>query len=267
MKIKSAIGFSTGCMILMMVCGSAVAQDNNADGNDNVLSQVTSRPSWLNDWTGGVDVGIDGSSGNTDTVNLHIGLNAKHTTDTMETSGSLLFLYAQQSADETQNRFEAKLRNDWLFGADSPWRFFVEGTYEIDEFQDWDSRLSGYAGVGYEFIDNDKTFLLGMIGGGASKAFGAPNGEDDVRPELMLGLDFSHKLTERQKLTAGTQLYPNLDDTGEYRWNTQAAWEILVDPEVNLNLKLGVENRYDSLASGDTKKNDFYYFATLGWTF
>lgn len=221
-------------------------------------------PSWLEGWEGNVEVGLNGSSGNTDRVNFRAAIGGKRSTESIETSASLMYLYAQESSDDTENRFRATARNDWLMGEDSPWRYFIEGEFETDEFQDWDSRLSGFGGIGYEFIDNDDTFFLGRIGAGASRQFGSD--DEDVKPELVIGLDFEHQLTERQKLTASTDLFPDLDETGEFRWNSQAAWQVLVDPETNMSLKIGIENRYDS-NPGDAKENDIYYFLALVWAF
>jgi hypothetical protein len=49
--------------------------------------------------------------------------------------------------------------------------------------------------------------------------------------------------------------------------NAKAGWEIVVDPEVNMTLKLGVEDRYNDNPGPDRKKNDIEYFALLAWSF
>jgi hypothetical protein len=45
--------------------------------------------------------------------------------------------------------------------------------------------------------------------------------------------------------------------------NVQAGYEVIVDPESNFSLKLGLEDRYNSNPGGDRKKNDLLYFASL----
>lgn len=254
----------------LCLAGTCLAQDADppadAEAEEPVAEEmaVPEEMGFFDGWEGNFAVGLNGSSGNTDRINLRASFDAKRATEEIETSVLALFQYAQEDSDNTENRFLIGARNDWLF-AESPWRFFIEGAYEIDEFQDWDSRLSGFAGFGYEFINNDDTLLIGRVGAGGSQDYG---GEDeDFRPEALLALEVEHQLTERQKIRAWTRFFPDLDDTGEYRWNTLAQWEILVDPEVNMNLNIGVENRYDSQPGGDADKNDFYYFITLGWSF
>jgi len=91
--------------------------------------------------------------------------------------------------------------------------------------------------------------------------------KEEFVPELDLGLDFSHKLTERQNIFASIDYYPSLSDFPQYRALGKAGWEIVVDPEVNMYLKIGVSDRYISNPGTGFKKNDLEYFLTLGWEF
>lgn len=220
--------------------------------------------SWTEGWTGSVALGLNGSSGNTETLSFRGEVTATRETPKYVTSGGLLYAYATRDGDETENRFDANARNDWKF-TDSPWRFFALGQFTADEFQDWDYRVSAFAGPGYVFIEDDKTFLLGRAGLGASKEFGGA--DEDVTPDGLLGLDFKHQLTERQSIFATAEFYPSLDDLKQYRAMAKAGWEVLVDPEVNLSLKLGVEDRYDSDPGEGFNRNDISYFALLSWSF
>lgn len=221
--------------------------------------------SFWDGWTGGFELGLNGSSGNTERLSFRAGANAGRTTDELDTKASVTYSYAKDEADVTDNMFVGNLRNDWLFPDESRWRIFADGTFEFDEFQEWDMRLSGSGGVGYELIDTEKTFLLGRIGIGLTREVGGS--ENAVVPEAVLGVDFEHQLTERQKITASADYHPELSDIGPYRVHSQAAWEILVDPEVNMSLKIGVDDRYDSSPGSGFNRNDLDYFAMLVWSF
>lgn len=218
---------------------------------------------WLSGWTGSIDLGINGSDGNSDTLSIRAGLGAARETESILTKGSLTYAYAEDGGVRSKNRFEAKLINDWKLG-DSPWSIFAQGAYEYDEFQAWDHRLSGFAGVGYAFIRNDRTLLRGRLGAGGAYTW---NGSGEFVPEGLIGFDFTHKLTDRQSIYANGDFYPNLEDGGEFRFVFRAGWEVLVDPSANLTLKVGIEDRYDSLAAAGTKKNDIDYFALLSLAF
>jgi putative salt-induced outer membrane protein YdiY len=220
--------------------------------------------SFLRGWGWDAEIGMNGSDGNTDQFNLRAGLNGTRETERLSTTLRFNYNYATTDGTKNEERFLSKLRNDWKF-IDSPWRVFAEGEVEIDDFQDWNWRWSAFGGVGYAFIDNDRTLLLGRVGIGFNQFVGGEN--DDVSPEALLGLQFNHKFTDRQSFESEATFYPNLDDTGEYRVVARAAYSILVDPELNMSLKLGVENRYNSDPGGVAKKNDLDYFLALVWSF
>ncbi|MBX3363523.1 MAG: DUF481 domain-containing protein [Phycisphaeraceae bacterium] len=219
---------------------------------------------WLSGWKGGVSLGLNGSEGNTDRLSLRAGVNGQRVVERYDTRFGLTYVYSAEDGSKTEHRFRGDLRNDWLF-QDSPWRIFAQGAVDIDEFQNWDWRLQGFGGVGYAFIREERTELIGRAGLGASRAFGGD--DNDVRFEAILGVDFARQITDRQKFTFTGEVYPSLSDGGEFRALLRAGYEILVDPESGLSLKLGVEDRYDSDPGGDTKKNDLDYFVLLVWSF
>jgi putative salt-induced outer membrane protein YdiY len=221
--------------------------------------------SFFEGWTGGVELGLNGSSGNTERMNVRAGLTAERKTEETETTFGFVYSYATDDGDESENRAQVDLRNDWLLGKDSPWRIYALGRIEYDTFQDWDWRTSAFVGVGYQFIKTEKTSLIGRVGIGASKEFG---GDDNrITPELNFGADFEHKFTDTQKMFASLDYYPSLLNFSDYRLVGKAGYEILLDAESGLSLKLGVEDRYDSSPGEDSNRNDIDYFALMVFKF
>ena len=219
---------------------------------------------WHEGWDGEAELGVFGSDGNTERFNLRAGFLLTKETQHWDTRWSNVFSYAEDASEETENRFTSRIRGDYKFD-ESKWRAFAQGSFEFDEFQNWDSRLQGFAGPGYLFIDNEKTYLLGRVGAGLTKEFGSS--QNEFVPEALLGVDFNYKITERQDFESTFELYPSLADGGEFRFLGQASYNLLVDPEVNMTLRIGVEDRYDSDPGEDFKKNDVDYFAVLVWAF
>jgi putative salt-induced outer membrane protein YdiY len=215
-------------------------------------------------WKRTADLGLNGSEGNSENASLRAGIGAERKASDMETKAGINYQYATSDGTKTKSRGEAFARNDWLF-ADSPWGFFAQGKVEYDEFQAWDWRVSFAVGPSYTFIKNDMTLVRGRVGLGGSQTFG--DDDEEFRFEAMAGLDFEHKLTERQKITGMIEYYPNLSDFPDYRLVGQLGYELLVDPESNMFLKIGLADRYDSDPGDGRKKNDFEYFATLSWVF
>lgn len=229
-----------------------------------VADQPLAEPSFWSSWTGSVELGLNGSSGNTERFNVRGGASAKRSTERMETTLSASFSYATENSDETENRLRGEARNDWLL-PDSRWRVFVLGSAEYDEFQDWDLRLSAFGGAGYELVTTERTFVLGRLGVGLTREIGGT--ENAIMPEGLLGLDVEHQLTERQRVFGSAEFLPKLDDVGPYRFLGRAGWEILIDPESNLSLKVGLEDRYDSSPGEGFRRNDVDYFVVLVWSF
>ena len=214
-------------------------------------------------WSGGCELGFNGSEGNSETLNFRFGFNAKRKTDANILDMDLDYHKKTADRQETANRMLLDSRYEWLSGS-SPWTSFVHHTTEFDEFKAYDVRVTLDTGVGYQFIDNDATTLTGRFGSGVSHEIGGP--EKSVVPELTWGLEFEHQLTERQKLRASTDFVPDVTDFGDFRLTTKLDWEVLLDEDWNLSLKTGILDRYDSTPNG-AKANDLDYSITLLWGF
>ncbi len=215
--------------------------------------------SFWSGWKSTAEAGVNGAEGNSTSLSARAAINTKRETSKMVTTASASYVYGSQNSDKNLEHGELNVRNDWKL--EGPWRLYATGKGEYDSFQDWDIRVSAFGGVGYEFIKSEKTTLLGRVGAGASKEFGSS--KQRIEPELNLGVDWARIIDDRQKLFATVDLYPSLHKTSDYRLNVQAGYEVVVDPESNFSLKLGIEDRYNSNPGGDRKKNDLLYFATL----
>lgn len=218
------------------------------------------RPGFFQGWSGSIDLGLTGSSGNTERLSLRGGVNGKRNDTFIETSFDARYIYATEEGNNTENKARIDARNDWLPQGESRWRPFVLGFLEYDEFQDWDVRWGVFGGIGYEAIRTEDTLLNLRAGAGISQEVGGEN--EDITPEGLLGLDFAHRIDDRSRVTANFDFFPALDEFGPYRFVAKAAYELLLDPKSKISLKMGIEDRYDSTPEG-RKRNDFDYFILL----
>jgi putative salt-induced outer membrane protein YdiY len=214
-------------------------------------------------WCGGLEAGGNGTNGNSETLKLRVGTLLKYESDSSFFKLDLLYAYANANSRETENRGSAESRREWLF-ANSPWSVFVSGSLWYDAFTAYDLRIAAHAGVGYQFVKTESLLLKGRLGAGAAREIRGP--ENRWTPEGLLGLDWEWKLSQRQRFTSASEVFPDLQELGQYRAQVKVAYEILVDPRWNLTLKLGVLDRYDSTPEGK-KRNDLEYFAVLLWRF
>lgn len=215
-------------------------------------------------WSGSFDMGLNGSSGNTEIFNFRFNLAATRETDRTKLTLKSNYIRLQSEGEETGNRLFFEGRNEWKFG-DSPWSIYAHQTTEYDEFRNWRTRIGMDGGLGYNLIKNDLTTLTARFGPSVSHEFRGPT--TDWVPELAFGLQAEHKISELQKLQFQIDYFPSVEDFSNYRMNTQASWEIVLDKVNNLSLKLSAISRYDSTPDDGQGPDDLDYAATLLWAF
>lgn len=235
-----------------------------ADADPEQAAEATQSLAWNEGWDYTFSAGITGASGNNENFAGRVTLGGERLTEAMETRVNASYLYATSDGQRSASRGELGINNDWLL--EGPWRYFAQAKYEYDEFQAYQHRLSGALGVGYEFINNDKTTLIGRAGVGGSYEFGK-NADEKFIPEGLLGLDWTHQLSANTKLAASTTYYPSFDDLGEFRWNNSAGIEVLLDAETGMTMNAGIEHRHDSTPGMNIKPNDVNYYMGVGWKF
>lgn len=218
----------------------------------------------ISNWSGSVELGLGGTQGNTDTFNIRAGGKLKHVIEDWQTVDmSVIHIDKNQNGQKiAQNTlFEGRIENQYK---PTHWTTYAHGLLEQDAFKAFDWRLAMDAGVGFQWIDNDRTTFVTRFGGGTSREFGGP---DDVwKPELVFGAELSHQLTERQKFNIKSEYFPNVADFSDFRLNSSADWEMLLAKEWDLSLKIGVIDRYDS-TPGNQRPNDLTYSTLMLYGF
>lgn len=215
---------------------------------------------WLQGWKRLVEVGVNGSEGNTRNMHVHTGTQLKYENDYKRWNIEAAYNSTEDSGETSRSDFFAKFSRDYLTPGDSRF-YFTEGRYDWDEFEDWDYRISLGGGLGEQLVKKDNWRVLGRLGLGFSKEFG---GEDaEWVPEGVIGIESDWKIAERNMLVFKNTLYPSFRDVGEFRNTSELSWIIGLDDLNGIDLKLGLLNEFDSNASGDSRNNDFKYNLSL----
>jgi putative salt-induced outer membrane protein YdiY len=212
-------------------------------------------------WNGSLELGINGSEGNSQTLSFQGGAELERKSERRVIGVDLSYAKTSTDSVETQHYGQLAVENERLFG-DSPWTLFTNTDLFYDEFKAFDVRLVLNASVGYRFFQTDVGTLKGRFGSGVSHEVGGP--DDSWTPEAVLGLDFEHQLTKRQKFKIKADYFPDWSSFEDYRVVVDAGWELLLDEEANLSLKLAAIDRYDSTPNG-LKPNDLNYSLLLLW--
>lgn len=219
-------------------------------------------PFWKS-WDGSVELGLNGTEGNTETFNLRTG--AKVRRESEQTIQKIELLYLDKSNQGVRTALSALLdgRQEWKL-RDERYTYFVHGLMEYDEFKAFDVRLSADTGLSRKLISTDAQRLSGRLGASASREVGGP--DDEWIPELLIGTEYDYKIDDRQKITFEATYYPDITDFENFRLNSKASWEMVINPDWGLSLKLSAIDRYDSTPSG-AAPNDLDYSFLLLWNF
>ncbi len=215
------------------------------------------------DWQGAFEAGFAASRGNSETLDLRLGLGAKKETDRNRWAADAAYYFSSDQGDTSKNEFTAGLLHDWLI-PDSRWFYFAQGRYEFDELEAWEQRISGTAGVGYQWIDTDKLNVRFRAGAGGNYEFGDV---DAFTPEAQLGGELAWQINDTQSLEASTDYLPDLGDFPEARIRSAVGWKIKLDQFTGLSLKMGLENEYETQTQGDAEHNDLKVFSSLVYEF
>jgi len=184
---------------------------------------------------------------------------AKRESESDRTTVTAEYYFKTSNSENTDNSLLVVGLQEFLF-KDSKWEAFVQGTYQYDEFQSWEQRAGLYVGPGYRLLEGEPLALKIRAGVGASYEFA----DSEWTPELLFGNELVWKIDDRSRLVQGLDLYPDLEELGEFRLIVRVDYEIALSPSGDLKGTAGVRNEYDSFIqpSGDSS-NDFKIYAGI----
>ena len=215
-------------------------------------------------WKFMLSLGMSGSKNDqTSNWDMRAAAEAMRESESDRTTISSEFYYKTSDGVETDNNVLVRGLEEFLFKG-SRWEAFVQGTYQNDNFQEWEQRIGGYAGPGYRLIEGEPLTLKLRGGVGASYEFPTST----WTPELLLGEDLVWTLDTRSLLKHGLEIYPDLNQMGEYRFIARVDYEIALTEKNDLKATVGVRDEFDSYLDPDGgTSNDIKIYAGLKYVF
>jgi putative salt-induced outer membrane protein len=230
-------------------------------------------PGILESWKGGASLGFALARGNSETTNLTTGFTADR--KTLHDEMTLYFTSLYSSNDlpgggTTANSIVAGARYDRNLTK----RIFAFGSadYTHNELQGLNLRSIYSGGLGYHLISSDRT-TLDLLGGvnytretysGTGK--GGPMSFERNLAGVTTGEAFMHKFGSTTVVTEQFYFYPDLSNTGEYRFALDAASVTKMNKW--LGLQLSISDRYVSNPPiVGTKSNDVIFSTGINFAF
>ncbi len=223
------------------------------------------QPGLLDNWKLTFETGLTGSTGNLEQQNVRIRITGARSVPEMNTTGAVQWVHQQTEGEATQNHVQVDIRNDWAKGKESDFGFYIAGTGEYNEFAPWEFRVSGNGGLSFDVAKEDDLTIVARTGFGGSREFGAHAG--DPRAEIWPGFELEYRLDERNKIGMSVVGSLNVEDIESSRASMKAWYETVLDPESQMSLRIGVEDRYESSPGLGREEHQVDYYAMIVFRF
>jgi putative salt-induced outer membrane protein YdiY len=196
----------------------------------------------LNDfWAGSITFNLASASGNASTTAMGASANATRTAGRNKMGLYFNQVYATQSTAEPFGATANSVRGGFRVDRDLSNKLFVFGFTDFDynEFLSLDLRSVLGGGLGYHILKNDKGFWDFGAGGSWNREKFA-DGLVRNAGELLFSEESSYNLLSKVTWSQRASFFPNLSETGEYRFNfdTNATVPVLKWMEWNVGYSL-----------------------------
>jgi len=236
-------------------------------------------PGLMHGWDGGINVGFSVARGNSQTENIALAFNAVHPTlhdkitlfaSSINTTNDLATPSTVASLSQGGLRYDRDLRpRVFVFGA---------ADFMANALQFLDLRQVYSGGFGYHAIKSDRT-ILDFLGGlnythetysNGTPVLGFPGvfesyGKTNKFAALTLGEELSTKLGKSTVIAESLGFFPNLQQTGEYRFTFNFG------TVTKLNKWLGWQNQFGDIYISNpptaSKNNDIIFTTGLNISF
>ena len=191
------------------------------------------------EWSGKGELGASIATGNSDNQSANAAFEIKNTVDQWINVVGFSGNYGNDGNTTTAQRWEIRGQSSYDFTPKAFW--FGAGRYDNDRFSAYDYQGSLATGLGYRFVNTDRTkfFLQGGPGYRVSK-------ERDTG-ETMDGVIFRGDMLFEQQLTSNTKVIERfLIESGSDNTYLQNDLGLEVMMSGSLGLRVGYQVRYNS---------------------
>lgn len=218
-------------------------------------------------WSGSVNLGLTYSDNSSTNLTLNLGASAKRETKETVLTMSAQYFYSEDEEEVTDNDVIANIDQTWImFDANGqlPWSYFAQGTYQWDQFENWEQRVSPYAGIGYALERTENLTVDLRFGGGGTWQY---EGNDGFTTQLLFEVNTSWTIDDRSSLTGAVKFAPNVSDFQDYLLTVSAVYKTQLMKDSPLTFNVSFLNIYDSDPGVGENGNDLKLVLGLGYNF
>lgn len=237
--------------------------DATEDGEDSQLAVTTddSAPP-ASPWT--VTLGAGLSYSQTDDLTLGANFNGSAVRDGDDSKWTTTLKYVYNfDENEVKDNFGIIATNyEQMFASNSKLLWFVRGSYQYNETENYKTRIKAFGGLGYLASSTEelKLRINGGVGGSKDR-----NGNTDFIPRTTFGYSLDWALNGLTRLTSTTSIENDIKAYGDYLLVVEANLSVKVSENQNLSLYLNIRDEYDSNPSEGDSWNQVWL--TMGLTY
>jgi len=194
-------------------------RNNEAQAAYDAEIERLRHPKLTDFWGGVVDTGFALARGNTETLTFNLSAQAARTTQKDKLSLYALSLYSNNGATGKSVTTASLIGAGGRLDLNINDRWFAFGQLGLlhDRFQQLDLRIVPAGGIGYHAVKTDTTTFDLSLGGSLNQEY-FTNSTSRTSGELLLGEALMHKFSKFTTFNESMQFFPNLTDTGEFRY-------------------------------------------------
>ena len=194
--------------------------------------------------------------------NVRLSAQAEHNSEFARLRINGAYFLNSANSEIIDNDISFSTTQDWFF-PESDWSIFARGSYQWDEFELWEHRVSGYVGPGYKLFNTETLAVDTRFGAGVTYEYGVPQ----TFPELLASVEWTWQINDRQKL-AGTFSYaPEVTNFNQFRLSLNAEWNFQLQEAEGLSFYIGLKNEYQSIVPQGSTRNDLRLFGGIKYDF
>jgi putative salt-induced outer membrane protein YdiY len=220
---------------------------------------------FLRGWSRNFNLGFNGKIGNSESTNMTMGLNMNYADAFKRWRVRGRYFFNTSDDGDNDNNATLDLRRDWIT-PERPWFGFASFRFQFDEFESWKYRNTIKGGVGYNLVRRDDHHRLDVrLGPAYTREFGD---RDNNKFDALFGLDYFWKFGDRYGFTFQNEFFlETYPDGGEWRNLTISEFTIGLTEKPDLDLRVGIENEYETNIDPGDENNDLKYYMAIGLDF
>jgi len=219
-------------------------------------------------WTGSFVAGAIISTGNTESQNYNLSLDATRRAEDDRLTFGAGYFFGQQTDPDTG--IESTTTDNWFVQGKYDYFFtkkfygYANARVERDRIAALDLRFTPGVGVGYQWVERDD-FNFNTEAGITWVYEDYETGDSESHFAARFAYHVDKKINDKVKLFHNLEYLPSLEDIEDFNVTADAGLRATLT--ANMFGEAKVEWRYDATPAPGAEKNDLRWVLGVGWTF